>query len=184
MKSMQPLAQPDEAEYIRKFAYGLKAAAIFLPLIAIVIVVAVPFMSSRDLSDFWDFLPILLAAIVVTLAALFFFIGSIRYVPWDEARGQKVVEKSKLLKINKVGFFDVETGLAGMMMGSAYYLWIADGDKRSGKRRFRIRMDAYEVVRGLEGQEITMSYLPKSRYVLTIETPHVRYRACDNQQVF
>lgn len=90
--------------------------------------------------------------------------------PADLKTNHKIVADTTVLRKKKWGWFDMDArgGLSNVMMGSAYYLYIPDDSKRSGRRRFRILMDAYDALQA--GQKIRVAWLPKSGQILSIDT--------------
>lgn len=101
-----------------------------------------------------------------------------RHVSADYKAGEKIVEKTAIERLQKVGFFEMQADSAlGIMAGAIYYLWIPDETHSPSHRRFRIGLTTYRQLMLYGNGPIEIAYLPKSSMILSIDTPDYRYAA-------
>lgn len=97
-------------------------------------------------------------------------------LPFEYRKGVKIVAETMVIRLKKLGFFDddaSEGGLSATMLGSVYYLYVKDPTRRSGRRKFRIKKDLYDVLR--PGDEVTIGYLPKSGMMFYLDRESFHY---------
>jgi hypothetical protein len=118
--------------------------------------------------------------LILSLSYLFVARLYIR-IPLDLKANLKFVADTTVLRKKKWGFFDMDArgGLSNVMMGSAYYIYVADDTRHSGKRKFRVLMDAYDTLQ--PGDKVRVAWLPKSGQILSIDMPDFHWVAWDRR---
>lgn len=117
------------------------------------------------------------APLVVLLFGYCVVLSRTLLLPWDYRAGHKMVADTEVIRVSKFGFFDVDasepTGAPGMMLGSVFYLYVKDPARKSGQRKFRVKMELYT---GLHpGDQVTIGYLPRCGMLLSLDCGSYHY---------
>lgn len=97
-------------------------------------------------------------------------------LPWDYRAGHKLVADTEVIRVSKFGFFDTDAsdgGYSSMMLGSLYYLYVKDPARKSGQRKFRVKMELYTALH--PGDQVTIGYLPRCGMLLSLDCGSYHY---------